>query len=378
MKKILNIKIAFLAVASLFFLASCEKEVMKKGPGEELPGEPITFGATIEESEAVTKGSPITGNTLGSYQYFGVYTYHLPSPDGGTTPGSTANAIGQYMADNLQVYWNGSSFYYNSAVNWWPSAENNCLMFYAYYPRSASGVSVSVPQGVAVNPQMQITYEMDANPSSHVDLMYAGTSAIYRTVVPVNFRHALTRISFSAKLANPTRDNGIVKVSRLQLKNVRNKGTLTVANGNPGTWVLSAGEYDKRNFDLSIDNGRLKSGDSGSNDAVLKEDSFISIMSSSAGDLMVIPQTVNDMILEIDLAVKKTVMVEGQPILTDVSEKNFLALPEAYPWVQGKHLDYQLYIARDVIYLGVYMTVWKTEDSSGNPYTGGDINLEVQ
>ncbi|GHV00092.1 hypothetical protein FACS1894159_05210 [Bacteroidia bacterium] len=375
-------------------LLSCSEE--RGGPGPQVESIPVSFGTAIEggvgdsANGENTRATPITTATLGTSQQFRVYSFRLPSPDGGTTPGTPANAMGDYLMNQYSssnyanAYWTGSTYYYNGSITSWPSPVNDCLMFYAVYPYSLpTGGVVTMPYGSVSNPKMQITYEMPLAPSEQVDLMYAGTNALYRTVVPLGFRHALTRVTFKAKLISPSTDGGKVWVARLQLKGVRSKGTITVDRNQQGTWVLSSGQYDTRNIDLSMNtgdcglpinnagyypqwagNGRLN----GTSAYQLKDDAFTSIMPTN-GDLMVLPQAVDDMMLDIDLLVAK-------PNGTVVTEKNYLMLPPEYPWTQGRHVEYSLFIARDVIYIGVYITIWKVKDDSENPYTAGDITLE--
>ena len=357
-----------MAVAAALVL-SCAKERVRPNPNGDTPQ--IAFGSGITEED--TRATPVTGTALGigSSYAFRVYSFRLPASNGGTTPGTPANAIGQYMPNDLQVYYNSATtttYSSSNGINTWPPATNDCLMFYACYPYSIpSGTlrTITVPSGACSNPQMQVTYETSLDPSQQYDLMYAGTNALYRTVVPLQFRHALTRVTFTAILAEPSQDNAVVKVRRLVLRPVRSKGTLTVTNGN-ASWALSTGEYDNVDLDLSINaaeyagNGRLAN-------VVVNETTPVQILPTN-GDLMLLPQAVDNMELDIELSVQKT--VGGQPVT--VMERNYLMLPADKPWESGKHIEYELFIARNIIYIGVYINRWQTEGVNG-PYTAGQI-----
>jgi hypothetical protein len=265
------------------------------------------------------------------------------------------------MADGTLVTKNTSGSTYSPGADW-PGQNNDRMLFYALYPtwnnQTQNGTNIvrTVAQGTAA-PKLEVAYTLSNEAEyGHYDLMYAYTGPQYRTIVPLVMKHALTRISFQARLAEPTTDGATVKIKRLQLKDVKSKGVLTVDKDGVATWALSDVPTDRRDYDFSLNdptnsivgNNRLKN-------VTLGEVTFQDILqvstSASYNSLMLIPQQVDELLLELDIWAKK-------PNGTIIEEKNWFPLPPAYPWTMGKSLTYKLYVARDVIYIGAREIIW--------------------
>jgi len=354
--------------------------------------DPIVFSSGAEKMDSTRASSLVTGTTFSGN--CGVYTYRLPSPDGGTTPGSPASAIAGYQPNNFSLSFTPTSASYSITPNTWPSAINDRLMFYAYYPLNGYGITVpstatTPPAPVAgtvySNPAMALTYTMDANPSNQIDLMYASTGPLYRQLVQLVFNHALTRITFRAILAQSIAtmgDDAVVKVADIRIDNVRNKGVLTVPTTGPASWALSSVSTDNRTIDMSIAYPNPSPSDSITWDGngqllntKINDQTPVNIMGGS-GDLLVIPQDNSPLMMDVTIIGTKTVTTGTVQTKKNITEHNYMVFTgdNTYPWTMGRYIQYTLYITRDVIYLGAKTYPWYTSTNynQGTPYTGID------
>lgn len=318
--------------------------------------EPIVFGI-----QAATR-APLEGTVLPNNSQFSVYATEIPSLDNGVSPGDP----------NLSA----KSFFYNQKITkksdteltygkyYWPDAElNSRLRFFAVYPVSATGVSYSGYTSSAP-PYMQTTMTVNTNPTSHVDIMYAVTDLLDRETVNIEFRHALTRIDFVARLDPEMEElqadypDMEIFIEKLTLTNVARKGIFKVYEPGNVVWEPSATVSDIASIELAVGSGLekivLQCGD-----PVLEND-YENIISDGI-DLMLIPQPLYPIELAVDLNITMGVDGEEGP----QSEKNRFILPidQNALWLPGRHITYKLNVAKDVVVSGARVAEWKIVDT---------------
>lgn len=173
---------------------------------------------------------------------------------------------------------------------WKPSIQ---LRFYAVHPYAAEGIT-AIANGPAVS------FTVNSNVMQQQDLMYASTGVLdYRDdgVAPLNFKHALTAVSF--QLGTITGNGGDV-ISSITLKNVYTTGTLTqpsddTQEGGSNATATWSNLGDKQDITLS-----------GLNVAVSAENSNHAVTSATQNFLM-IPQDLNGVAIEIGFTSGKTI-----------------------------------------------------------------------
>ena len=109
-------------------------------------------------------------------------------------------------------------------TEYWPVGKTT---FFGYSPYDAHGTNISTPAVGAPN----ITFNVATHPADQVDLLIANpqknkTKADRVVIMP--FKHALTKISFAAKLSHDpsaTPHFDWAKISRIEVKGVYTQGT---------------------------------------------------------------------------------------------------------------------------------------------------------
>lgn len=127
-----------------------------------------------------------------------------------------------YSAD----LYNGGSV----STYYWPLSDNatHKLNFIGWYPYEGIGAPVMGTKD-AVNQKVPLTFIVDENMSSQVDLMYALKSPTWKTSVSLQFKHALTRVTFHAQIDGfPT--GSVVKLKKLEVNGIHNKGVAEISN----------------------------------------------------------------------------------------------------------------------------------------------------
>lgn len=279
-------------------------------------------GSLIESNDNI----PLGGS-------FGVYAYSKINAGSSVTPFTALQ--------NMQVTKGGSSFTYSPVANW-PGQSGAQLAFYAYYPWQAADATpaagepvIQVTTGAAGSPSMTINYSCPADPTKQVDLMYAyaGLSTGYDPV-QLAFGHALTRINFEACKKNYSEE---VKITKITLKNVLSQGVFTVLNASVPVWTSLTTTTD---MSLTTANGLLTSSLGTTLASVL----------TTGGDLLVIPQKVEGLLVEVEAT------VGGNPI-----NKLVYALDNSADWSMNQITTYQLTFTES----GMTVTT-KVNDWNGN------------
>ncbi|MEG0468238.1 MAG: fimbrillin family protein, partial [Mucinivorans sp.] len=140
----------------------------------------------------------------------------------------------------------GDGVWRYSPIKLWPKEAN--VSFFAFSPVPVTGgesygiTDVKVTTG---SPTMK--FEVKADIKSQVDLLRAEALNKFEEEVQLDFKHALTRVSFAAK-ANVTAKQ-MVRLDKIELVGIKNKGTLKLyddartigANNDLGGWTTEAG-----------------------------------------------------------------------------------------------------------------------------------------
>ena len=253
-KNIKNVIISLLVL----FVAGCSDDVRSIVGNEQ----PLTYSfAAVDETRAISETFTDYSGTQ-----FGVYaTNYLPSY--AVAPGNTASIM-----DNVKVTYDGTSCS-TDHVYYWPDGE---IHFAAYSPYvddpSASSLRITPP----TTPYAGYTFE--GNVEGRTNYMYSDEelgqlSNFAGGVVPLKFRHAVSKITFAVRLLDA--QSGYVKlnVKSLSLENIRYSGNVKFThNGNTAynnviaasaqnKWVASNANdvWDTKEFPVGVsyDNGYL-------------------------------------------------------------------------------------------------------------------------
>lgn len=191
--------------------------------------------------------------------------------------------------------------------------------------------------------------------------------------VAMQFKHALTRITFSAKLAD-----GLDAGYSLQVKEVAlwasNEGTMTQDMSKPDNkpvWTtepyLTEGDdptvndkYKAYLYQLTTDNGALK-------DETINIGQTVQLNAEKKGDLLVIPQAMSH--TRPVLAIRYRLGYNGN--YTEPMWRVCYLKDTTTDWTPGISLNYTFTIDENNVYFGILINDWAT----GN---GGDQNIDFE
>lgn len=128
----------------------------------------------------------------------------------------------------------GSSWDY-SPKKTWPATGD--VRFFAYSPAN----SVNVTNGFKGDVEPTITYTVPTDSTRQEDLLVAVTDELNTGTVPVNFKHALSRVLFRAR---STEADVPVKIEAVKLKNLCQTGTWKLEVDVPAKRTVSSLETD--------------------------------------------------------------------------------------------------------------------------------------
>ena len=191
----------------------------------------FTFPTT--RGEAVTKDNYAT--KMASVGVWGFYASGATGKD--VTAGSMyvgyTSSTGIELANSNGVY-----DYANSAdIKNWP-ATTAPLDFYAIHPYDAADTGEETVKPTITGDSQSVYFVNDGYPSYGgeclTDLMYATASGLtadsYNGTVPLEFRHALSQLTFRGVLADETLS---VECEQISINNIGCEGTLSLSSG---TW----------------------------------------------------------------------------------------------------------------------------------------------
>ena len=260
-------KYLIIAAAAAVALASCAKvETYKISEND---GEmPIAFSNYAPKSLTKADGSYVASTTLVNNKKFGVYSY--ATANGTAFATSSAGALGTRFMDDVAVtYTTGgdSDATKNtySPLRYWPSGDTpDWLTFWAYYPVQAdNGISYTEPDGS--NDLGVFAFTAAATPAAMVDFMVAdvvndkiygeaaGDHIAVNGIVPLTFKHQLTKIAIKIKTDNEDELTNVV-LTDVKVYNVKTKGNLEAeyATGTTTTtWADQAIEGTPKVYDVT-------------------------------------------------------------------------------------------------------------------------------
>lgn len=337
MKRI-SIKATIGMAAILLLTAACTDELNDRQGDTEYA---IAFTPATETRAAVESGE------LPENSSFNVWGWY----------GTENNITNQVFANNHEtVTKSGNSWGYTGGTQYW--IKGMTYNFYGVYPANLGECSQNGI--ITVN-----EFDCSKFGEEAVDLMTAMAQGSGDNPQPVvmPFKHALTRITFSAKLAD-----GLDKGYSLQVNEVAlwasNKGTMkqdiNSPTNNQPIWTtepyLIEGEdesdivNDKYNaylYRLTTENGALK-------DQTIQIGQTVQLNAESKGDLLVVPQN----------------MIETRPVLairyalgyngsyTEPMWKVYYLKNTTTNWTPGSNLNYTFTIDENNVYFEIKIYDW--------------------
>lgn len=337
--------VLLMAASLLLPLASCT---------DTATGEPDTDARAISFTPAAETRAAVD-DASGMADGFNVWGWY--SKDGSNT---------YNVFDGATVTNSGNAWTYDGGTQYWiPGMTYN---FYGVYP---AGYGSCTNSGVITVEDFDCSkFGEDA-----VDLMTATAAGdgSNPATVAMQFKHALTRITFSAKLAD-----GLDAGYSLQVKEVAlwasNEGTMTQDMSKPDSkpvWTtepyLTEGDdptvndkYKAYLYQLTTDNGALK-------DETINIGQTVQLNTEKKGDLLVIPQAMSH--TRPVLAIRYRLGYNGN--YTEPMWRVCYLKDTTTDWTPGISLNYTFTIDENNVYFGILINDWAT----GN---GGDQNIDFE
>lgn len=304
---------------------SCENDVERQK---------INITSNVEQQ---TKALVMDNTSLGTLG-FGVFTYaKLGTFD-------SINDKPDYYY-NIGVY-KPSSIWTSSVNMYWPENTNYKLSFIAYAPYLTSD------NGITLSPKTQagyplLTYFSNNNDiTKQVDLCYS-LPQLNKTqaqgTIAFNFKHSLSKISFSAKNYYDYDTISGCKIKSIRLTNIINKGSILL-NSNP-SWTPSSLISDSGSYLLSISNSMLRD---------LKLNLDYQLVNQINACLMLIPQNIDISTSKLEVV---TSDLNGVDIKTSYITLNAMGITQL---TRGQNLNIRLSVISGNIYADFVIIPWDT------------------
>lgn len=344
----------FLSGAALILTAASCTSTLSDEPATDARA--ISFTPAAETRAAVEKDFP-NGSSFSVWGWYG-----------------TDSQITNNVFDGETVTKSSNNWSYDGGTRYWiPGMTYN---FYGVYPAQTSDNNGTT---ATVTPDGTITvtnFDCSSFGKETVDLMTATAPDLPGNEAPtvaMQFKHTLTRITFSAKLAD-----GLGTGYSLQVKEIAlwasNKGNMTQTADGTIQWetepYLTAGEdesdiiNDKYNaylYRLTTENGALITNSITTGDAVQLN------ATTGEGDLLVIPQEMN--FTRPVLAIRYALGYNGN--YTEPMWKVCYLKDTSTDWSPGTSLNYTFTIDENNVYFGIQINDWV----SGN---GGNEDIDFE
>ncbi|MDD3038674.1 DUF1566 domain-containing protein [Bacteroides sp.] len=193
-----------IGLSLLVTVSGCNKEEL---PYYEPSGDAIAFHDGDSWTRAAVKTSFAEGDKIG------VFGYYLPS---GTWSANSSNTAPNFMYNKaMTAATNGKDFTYSPTM-YWPADTDASLSFFAYYPfTDNNGITVS-DQTTTGAPTL--TYTVNPDVTKQVDLLTSKPLTDRKKAdgaIAFEFKHALTRVSISGKLADTSMDQVVITSVKL-------------------------------------------------------------------------------------------------------------------------------------------------------------------
>lgn len=251
-----------LAMCATAMMASCAKDktiALDNGAGgtpeEIILGAGQYLSAEVEQGQpmkAASRGIGSVGDLAAANNWNGetVYVYGIVSTltgdaqfaingEAATAPAGTAGATVTstlaWATANKHFYYDGNNLYdfYGCHVD--DAAEATAMKIPTRTDLATNGFSVPVEINGTQDLMVAVPNKESDRTATGVDSEVTDVNNLYsawssrRGVVPnLVFKHVLTRLTFQAKCGNDAAPNPPVKITSIQVKKAKNKGTLTV------------------------------------------------------------------------------------------------------------------------------------------------------
>lgn len=239
-------KILFFAAAAIMMVGCSSDQVVSEMPQDNAINFGMYFGRDAQSRAAIMKTEDL------QKQSFGVFAYYTDNGDyveGTSTP--------NFMF-NQNVKWNNIDAWTYSPLKYWPNEATDKLSFFAYAPHmeeSKGNIELAAGFDNTKASAPSITYQLNADQSKHVDLLWADpvmNQTKQKTTEKVHFifKHAMSRIGFKSVAVidessnkgngkiddeshtNPLDGNTIITLKSIKLTgNFYQGGTLNLATG---------------------------------------------------------------------------------------------------------------------------------------------------
>ncbi|MDR0422675.1 MAG: fimbrillin family protein [Proteiniphilum sp.] len=296
----------------------------------------IVFSPKVDKNTVQSRaaaGHPVQSEAnIPSGKSFGAYAYGMITPTSDIEPYASLR--------NTKVTSGGTSFTYDPVAKW-PVQSSAKLAFYGYYPWQDQNTSpapgepvIDVTMGATNSPSMTIAYITPSDPGRQVDLMWARTD-LKTGYDPVEmiFGHALTRVNFTARVKDYPQAMVITKIT---VKNVLTKGTLTVPEENAPAWGSLSSAVD---MSLTADNGLLPGVRlTGRPESIIK----------AGADMLVIPQGTGNLKIQVEAT------MDGKPL----PEPFVFPLTTSLDWAMNKIVTYEIILGSDGIDIAAKVNDW--------------------
>ncbi len=361
-------KILFFAAAAIMMVGCSNDQVVSEMPQDNAINFGMYFGRDAQSRAAIMDLDDLKTQSFGVFAY---YTDNSDYVEGTSTP--------NFMF-NQNVKWNGTDAWVYSPLKYWPNEATDKLSFFAYAPHmeqsngnitlgSFTNASASAPS---------ITYTLDADQSTHVDLLWAApvenkTKQTTTEKVHFVFKHAMSRIGFKSVAvidessndangdiddgAHPNPLDGNTKITLESIKltgNFYQGGKLNLATGAWSDYVTAASkEYnwylaDFKNNDVTT-----------TKTVVLNDDKYLTVL----------PHTSSQ---QIQIEVVYTVKTTDASLAAGYSEvtNTIVSDPFNFTFKQG-------YAYNFVLHVGLTSVKFSAEVAAWDPATEQDIVVNV-
>lgn len=227
--------VALFAALTALLSAGCSQSDEPGGNPNHHDRDVVSFGAYVSNS-AATRASISNIHTL-KKSGFGVFATITGTHDFEDNS-SSALFIPNYMR-NQKVVWQefaerDSAWVYEPEL-FWPGAQKVSFFAYAPYADKANASVIKwLETGDAASPS--IKYTLSDQIDRQVDLLYANAfNLVNSPQVPLNFKHALSRISIQFDVDDDIDPNTSISVKQLTFKS-NDLGSAGVLNLGTGTW----------------------------------------------------------------------------------------------------------------------------------------------
>lgn len=330
-------KILFAAVAALA-ITSCSQNEEIEAPSQK---------TKIDFTTAVGKSSRAADVDNTNFQAFTVNSYI-------TTDAYTGGALGTaYMA--AVPYTGGQTKWTTTDTKeyFWPST--NKVHFFAYPTPSSTDANADISYEAPASGWPTLTFKVEETAADQKDLVVA--CAINKTKpaegeggkITLTFKHILTRINFAAEID----DNYTYTINSITIKEAKGTSGKYTFDSDPtkGSWT-ELGNAPANGYVYSI------------NKNATAENKIIDL-STTDGSLMLLPQTLNGVTIEVNYITKKdnNEFFNGTKTVT---------LTEKDKWEAGKNIRYKL-----ILPVGAEKMAIDTDVSNWDPTTATDTSKDT-